>query len=474
MKKLTERLRRNALLDVLFSLKGNPRACIWVEPLWGIPYNLYLPYVTLFMTAIGLSYAEIGYITSITMVSQMICAVLSGVLTDKLGRRKCTVIFDTLSWSVPELLWMLSQNFTWFAVAAVFNGMWRITENSWYLLLIEDAEKDQAIALNSLSQIMGLIAAFVAPLSKFAVDAFGVVPTMRVLYGFACVSMTAKFWILYYWGTETRNGLRRMEATKNQSIFKMLWECKDIYLRIIREKRMLLTLAILSLYMLVTTLNGNYWSLYICDVLGIREGDVSLFVTFKSLVTMCCSFLLVAKIRYQSIRWPMLASLAAFALSQGLLLIPARPRARAGAGVVRRAGGRRRGGARPGHRLAGVHQRRGGRARANRRHGLRNRRAGRLAVSVAGRHAGAAVAAVSVLRQPRPVRRAGGVGHCDQPAACGRRKYLKKAARKPNPASGGLFCSGKSNSDLSSVALPLSILDFCATQRKCFAKTGLA
>ncbi len=63
MKKLTERLRRNALLDVLFSLKGNPRACIWVEPLWGIPYNLYLPYVTLFMTAIGLSYAEIGYVT---------------------------------------------------------------------------------------------------------------------------------------------------------------------------------------------------------------------------------------------------------------------------------------------------------------------------------------------------------------------------------------------------------------------------
>ncbi len=68
MKKLTERLRRNALLDVLFSLKGNPRACIWVEPLWGIPYNLYLPYVTLFMTAIGLSYAEIGYIMSIAVV----------------------------------------------------------------------------------------------------------------------------------------------------------------------------------------------------------------------------------------------------------------------------------------------------------------------------------------------------------------------------------------------------------------------
>ena len=322
MKKWIARLRRNDLIDVFFSLTGNPRACVWTEPLWGIPYNLYLPYVTLFMRAIGLSYAEIGYIASITMVSQMVCAVLSGVLTDKLGRRKCTVIFDTLSWSVPELLWMLSQNFTWFAVAAVFNGMWRITENSWYLLLIEDAEKDQAIALNSLSQIMGLVAAFIAPLSKFAVDAFGVVPTMRALYGFACVSMTAKFLVLYRYGTETQNGLRRMEATKNQSMFKMLWECKDIYVRIIREKRMLLTLAILAVYMLATTLNNNYWALYLCDALGVREGDVSLFVTFKSLVTLACSFLLVAKIRYQSIRTPMLLSLAAFAVSQGILLVP--------------------------------------------------------------------------------------------------------------------------------------------------------
>ena len=122
MKKWIARLRRNDLIDVFFSLTGNPRACVWTEPLWGIPYNLYLPYVTLFMRAIALSYAEIGYIASITMVSQMVCAVLSGVLTDKLGRRKCTVIFDTLSWSVPELLWMLSQNFTWSPVAAVFNG----------------------------------------------------------------------------------------------------------------------------------------------------------------------------------------------------------------------------------------------------------------------------------------------------------------------------------------------------------------
>lgn len=321
MKRLMQKFRSNYMVNVFFSLTGNPKACIWTEPLWGIPYNLYLPYVTLFMTSIGMSYAEIGYVTSITMASQMICAVLSGVLTDKLGRRRCTVIFDILSWSVPELLWMCSQSFAWFAVAAAFNGMWRITENSWYLLMIEDADKERAVALNSLTQLMGLMAAFFAPLSKFAVDAFGIVPTMRAFYGLACVSMTAKFLILYRASTETQNGIRRMEATKDKSIFQLLWECKDVYLRIIREKRMLLTLAILSAYMLVTTLNSNYWAIYLRDMLGIQEGNVALFVTLRSLVTLGCSFILVPKIRYQSIRSPMLWSLAGFAISQGLLLL---------------------------------------------------------------------------------------------------------------------------------------------------------
>ena len=163
MKRILQKIQSNDMVNLFFALRGNPRACIWTEPLWGIPYNLYLPYVTLFMTAIGMTYAEIGYVTSITMASQMVFAVLSGVLTDKLGRRRCTVIFDVLGWSVPELIWMCSQNFAWFAVAALFNGMWRVTENSWYLLLIEDAPKEHIVPMCSLSQLMGLFAAFLHP-----------------------------------------------------------------------------------------------------------------------------------------------------------------------------------------------------------------------------------------------------------------------------------------------------------------------
>lgn len=321
MSKLKKKLMSNYMIRTLFSLEGNGKSCIWLEPLWGIPYNLYLPYVALFMTALGLSPAEIGYVASINMVSQVVFATLSGVLTDKLGRRMATLIFDTLSWSVPELIWMCSQNFMWFAVAAVFNGAWRVTENSWGLLLIEDMPEEQIMPAFSLTQMMGLFAAFFAPLSKFAVDAFGLVSTMRVLYGITAASMTTKFVTLFLFTKETRTGLRRMKAVRNKSMFHLLWECKDVYLRVIREKRMVLTFGIIAAYSLVSNLNGNYWALFVCGELGVAEGNVVLFATLKSLVTLLCVFLVVPRMRKAPFRASMLTALALFAASQALLLI---------------------------------------------------------------------------------------------------------------------------------------------------------
>lgn len=320
MKSIKQKLMSNYMIHTLFTLKGNGKSCIWLEPLWGIPYNLYAPYVALFMTALGLTPAQIGLVASINMASQVIFATLSGVVTDKFGRRWATLIFDTLSWSVPEVIWMCSQNFTWFAVAAVFNGAWRVTENSWGLLLIEDMPQEQVMPAFSLTQMMGLLAAFVAPLSKFAVDAFGLIPTMRVLYGITAVSMTTKFVTLFFFSTETGVGRRRMEATRNKSILTLLWECKDVYLSIVREKRMLLTFGIIAAYSLVGNLNSNYWALFVCTELGVAESNVVLFATLKSIITLICVFLVVPRVQKASFRNSMHAGLGLFAGAQVLLL----------------------------------------------------------------------------------------------------------------------------------------------------------
>jgi len=70
----------------------------------GHPFNLYAPYVSIYMIALGLPDKQIGLIVSISWGFQIFLALLSGVVTDKLGRRRTTLIFDILSWSVPSLI----------------------------------------------------------------------------------------------------------------------------------------------------------------------------------------------------------------------------------------------------------------------------------------------------------------------------------------------------------------------------------
>ncbi len=319
MKWLKRTLMRNPMLASLAGMKGNARACLWPEPLWGVPYNLYLPYASLFMAALGLSPAEIGYVASINIVSQVVFATLSGVITDKLGRRWTTFLFDTLSWSVPEFLWMLSQDFRWFAAAAVFNGAWRVTENSWSLLLIDDMKEEDVVPAFSLTQMLGLFSAFFAPLSKLAIDAFGLVPTMRVLYGITFVSMTLKFILVQVFSQETSVGKRRMAATKNKSILRLLYECKDVYIKTVMSKRMLLTFGIFASYSLVTTLCNNYWALLVCQELGVAQGDVVFFTTTKSLVTLLCVLMLIPRISHYPTKYPLLAGFGVHIASMALL-----------------------------------------------------------------------------------------------------------------------------------------------------------
>lgn len=309
------------MLKTFAHLKGNARACIWTEPLWGIPYQLYAPFVSLFMVELGLSKSQIGLVAMISLAVQVITSVMSGILADKLGRRRCTLIFDMLSWSVPELLWALSQNFTWFAMAALFNGMWRITTNSWGLLLVEDTEDELVIRLFSLTQLMGLIAVVFAPLSKYAIGAFGLVSTMRFLYGFTCVSMTAKFIILYFLSHETEMGKKRMEKTKDKSIFAMLNECLGLFIQIVKQKVMILTIAITAVYQIISSLNTNYWSLYLTESLHIAEGDIVWFTISKSIIMGLCVFLVLPRIKFHSFKNPTLLSFAVFALGQLFLLV---------------------------------------------------------------------------------------------------------------------------------------------------------
>ncbi|MDO4547992.1 MAG: MFS transporter, partial [Clostridia bacterium] len=261
MGSIGDALRRNPMINTLVTLEGNPRACLFTEPLWGIPYNLYLPFVSVYMAGLGMTAIQIGTVTTVFLASQMVFAIFSGIIADKLGRRLCTLIFDVLSWSVPSFLWMLARDYRWFIVAALFNGAWRVTETSWGLLMIEDAPDEKLVHLFSLTQIAGLIAGFFAPIAYFFVREYSVMATMRVLYGITFTLMTTKFVLLYFITKETGVGKRRMAECRGVRILPRLWDSRKVLVQMLKSGKTMCCVGLIACYTGACNVSNTFWSL---------------------------------------------------------------------------------------------------------------------------------------------------------------------------------------------------------------------
>ena len=146
-------------------------------------------------------------------------ALFSGVITDKLGRRKTTLIFDILASSVQTLIYAVAQNFWYFLAAAVIGSFIRITQNSWTCLMIEDAEPDELMDIFAWIQIICLFSGYFVPLAGLMIKAYELVPAMRILLMAASISYTLKASLTYRMTTETRQGVIRMQATQKTSLF---------------------------------------------------------------------------------------------------------------------------------------------------------------------------------------------------------------------------------------------------------------
>ena len=275
---------RNPTLSFLVSLKGNPRLCIYTEPLWGIPWALYAPFFSLFMFSLGLDDADIGLLISIGLFMQMFTALLGGIATDKLGRRLATFLADLISWTIPVAIWAFAQDFRWFLVAAIFNSFWQVSNVSWQCLLVEDAEQDKVVQLYNLVYISGLLAVFFAPLSAYFIGVYSLVPVMRVLFGITFVMMTVKFVILYVYGHETEQGKKRMAETANVPISRMVYEYVFVFMRIIRTPATWRVLILITLVHIQQMISNTFFSLYVTQDLALPEQLLVVFPILRAAI----------------------------------------------------------------------------------------------------------------------------------------------------------------------------------------------
>lgn len=317
MKKTT---KKNNLLHTLLELRGNTRACIFTEPMWGLSMNLCIPYASVYMLALGLNDVQVGIVTSVYMFSQTIFALLSGAIIDKLGRRKTTLIFDFLSWCVPCLIWASSRNFWFFVIAALFNGMMKITTVSWDCLLVEDAPKDKITRIYSWVLICGNLSALFAPISSMLVARLTLVPAIRILYINAFVVMTAKTLILYRFSTETSVGETRRRESENIPWYRLLRGYRGTVHKIMNSRGTKFAIIISILVEIVSMIGTTFWQIIASRRIGIPDTLLPIFPMVKSLMSIVLFFTVISKIDQRNMKKPLYAGFVTSIISYLLLV----------------------------------------------------------------------------------------------------------------------------------------------------------
>jgi len=333
-------MRRHPLFSILLGLRGNPRACILAEPLWGVPYNLYTPYASVFMVALGLADSQIGLILSLFWACQVLLSLLSGAITDKFGRRRATLIFDIIGWGCSSLVYAIARDFWLFLAAGAINSAWRITQNSWSCLLVEDADPDDLVGIYSWIYIANIVVGFAAPLAGLLIAKYALIPTVRGLYLLAAAMFTVKAVVTYALTRETGRGKIRMEETRDSSVASILRGYGPVLKSLISSRATLLTGGLMIVISATSMVSGSFFSILATEKLCLPSKDLAIFPFVKSAISILLFFTATPALARLRFRLPMAFGFLIFAASQlAYALAPARGYAILIAGAVLEAAG---------------------------------------------------------------------------------------------------------------------------------------
>ena len=298
-------LRTTHIIDSFKTLKGNSRVSVICEPLYGIPWVLYTFYLSLCMKEQGITDTQLGYLISIGFAANIVFAMVGGLITDRLGRRKTSLIFDLLAWPGSILIYLFSGSFGMFALAQVINGMSRITQVSWNLMVVEDAEIPEQVAAYNLINAINISVGIFTPLAGILVNRMGIINGERILLTLAALSMIVMFLVRNHYYSETRIGRailderkagRKKQAIKHRKIDLSLFET-------IKTKPVViiaLTISVLfNAYLPIGTFQSLYYAPFLTEVLKLDKSAISLLGGINALMMLLVFSFLTPRLSHE-------------------------------------------------------------------------------------------------------------------------------------------------------------------------------
>jgi DHA1 family tetracycline resistance protein-like MFS transporter len=280
----------------LFSkIQGNARGCLIYEPLFILPNSMLAMYVSVYMLQLGTNETQIGLITSIGMVLQIVTSFISGYLTDRMGRKRALLYFDLIAWTAAGLIWAISQNFWFFLAAAVCNSFQRVPTTAWYCLLVEDTDaKDRSIVFRVL-QLISVIGGLFAPLGGLLVHHFSIVPAMRIMYLIFAVSVTIMNYTRNAATHETEIGIRKRKEAQSLKLKSTLYEYIQVLKSLLKNPLLLMVFGIYILFNFQMTLQNTYLSIYLVKAMHINAALIAIFPAVSSIAMLGLLFFVIPR-----------------------------------------------------------------------------------------------------------------------------------------------------------------------------------
>jgi MFS family permease len=266
-------------------LKGNTRISVLFEPLWSIPFALYSFYLGLYMKSRGITVEQLGCLISIGFIAGIVFSLVAGRITDALGRKRTTLVFDLLAWPMTMLIYLVSNHVWLFAAAQVMNSLSKITSVSWSLMLVEDAAPEQQVEAYNLINAIIVASGILTPLAGVLIKQYGIIGGEQILLGFATLSMTALVLGRNYFYRETQVGKQILTERRGQS-HQYCGKDNNGFWRTIRTQPLLgpaLLLGILfNIYIPIGTYNSLYYGPYLTEVLQLDKAAIAFLGGFNA------------------------------------------------------------------------------------------------------------------------------------------------------------------------------------------------
>jgi len=168
--------------------------------------------------------------------------------------------------------------------------------------------------------MIGQLAVIFAPLAAIMVNQLTIIPAMRILFLFSFLSMTLKFFLLYFLGDETKIGKTRLAETKDMSLWKVMSGYGGIFKKIFASSDMILALVLTTIFSIIWMVTGSFFGLYVTGTLLIPEHFLAYFPILRALVIAAFLYFFQPKLDKFGFRYPMLIGLVIFVACKVLLI----------------------------------------------------------------------------------------------------------------------------------------------------------